>query len=40
MASQAYSTDTRTIRVQTTSDRMPKTLASVGLVRAKMTVRV
>ena len=40
MASQEYSTVTRMIRVQTINDRMPKTFASVGLVRAKMTVRV
>ena len=40
MASQAYSTETRMVRVQTTSERIPSTLSGVGLVRAKMTVRV
>jgi hypothetical protein len=40
MASQAYSTVTRISSVQTTRERIPRTLASVRGVRANTTVRV
>jgi len=40
MANQAYSPVTRMVMVQKTRERMPNTFSWVGLVRAKITVRV